>query len=248
MGNGWIPGRKEKDKARQPVFPTPTNPFGNDLEEEELHDDYTVPQKVLYVTRWKHDQNAVHCVRLSRAQDQGLEFWQTKSFAIMTYALIPGDCIDRVTSQDGDRILFVRLETQRPAPKVTLKMNGHSQQHHLQHSTSDTHVPSLWKQDTKREDQAGAQDVTDHSTEADLAHRKLRHTSSNMDVDTQVNTHALLKDDAVKMNSQRRIQKQLKESKVVRTRFVFVMTWRKRRGCLASNPAKLSWVTWNSLN
>ena len=53
-----------------------------------------------------------------------------------------------------------------------------------------------------------------------------------------------------KMNSQRRIQKQLKESKVVRTKFVFVMTWRKRRWCLAKNPAKLSsrWVTWNSLN
>ena len=59
--------------------------------------------------------------RLSKAQDQGLEFWQTKSFAIMTNATIPGDCIDRVTSQDGDRAIFERLETPRQAPKVTLK-------------------------------------------------------------------------------------------------------------------------------
>ena len=29
----------------------------------------------------------------------------------MTYATIPGDCIDRVTSQDGDRVLFERLGT-----------------------------------------------------------------------------------------------------------------------------------------
>ena len=144
LGHGLIPGRKEKDKARQAVFPTPTNLFGYDPEEEELHDDNTVPQKVPCGTHWKHDQNAVYWVRLSRAQDQGLEFWQTKSFAIMTYATIPGDCIDRVTSQDGDRIVFERLETPRPAPEVTLKMNGHSQQQH-QHSTSDTHVPSLWK-------------------------------------------------------------------------------------------------------
>ena len=59
LGHGLIPGRKEKDKARQAVFPTPTNPFGNDPEEEERHDDNTVPQKVPCGTHWKHDQNAV---------------------------------------------------------------------------------------------------------------------------------------------------------------------------------------------
>ena len=46
LGNGFIPGRKEKDKARQAVFLTPTNPFGNDPVEEGPHDDYTVSQKV----------------------------------------------------------------------------------------------------------------------------------------------------------------------------------------------------------
>ena len=39
LGNGLIPGGKEKDKARQAVFPTPTNPFGTDPEEGEPHDD-----------------------------------------------------------------------------------------------------------------------------------------------------------------------------------------------------------------
>ena len=113
-----------------------------------------------------------------------MEFWQTKTFAIMTHATILGDCIDRVTAQDGDRVIFERLETPRPAHKVTLKKNWKSQQQ--QHSTSDTDVRSLWKQGMKREDQAGAQDVTDHSAEADLAHRKLVHTTSNMDVDTHL--------------------------------------------------------------
>ena len=47
-----------------------------------------------------------------------------QSFSIMTYATIPGDCIDPVTSQDRDRVLFERLATPRPAPKVTLKMNS----------------------------------------------------------------------------------------------------------------------------
>ena len=39
MGNGLIPWGKEKNKARQAVFLTPTNSFGNDLVEEEPHDD-----------------------------------------------------------------------------------------------------------------------------------------------------------------------------------------------------------------
>ena len=94
---------------------------GNDPEEETPHDDHAIPQKASYVTRWKRKQDAVYWVRLQRAQDQGLEFWQTKSFAIMTYTTIPGDCIDRVTAQNGERVLFEKLETPRPAPKVTLK-------------------------------------------------------------------------------------------------------------------------------
>ena len=140
MGSGLILGGKEKDKARQAVFLTPTNPFGNDPEEEGPHDDYTFRKKVPYVTRWKPYQDAVFWIRLSKAQDQGLEFWQTKSFAIMTHATIPGDCIDRVTSQNGDRVLFERLETPWPAPKVTLKQNWQSQRAAF-HSTSDTDVP-----------------------------------------------------------------------------------------------------------
>ena len=44
-------------------------------------------QYFVCVTHWKHDQNAEDWVRLSKAQDQGLEFWQTKSFAIVTYAM-----------------------------------------------------------------------------------------------------------------------------------------------------------------
>ena len=130
-----------------------------------------------------------------------MDFWQKKSFAILTYATIPGDCIDRVTSQNGDRVNFKRLETPRPAPKVTLEKNGHSRQQ--QHSISSTDVPSVWKQETKREDQDGAQDVTDHSTEADLAPGNGRHTTSNVDVDThlgkkEVSTNALLESEAVK--------------------------------------------------
>ena len=54
----------------------------------------------------------------SRAQDQGLQFWQTKSFAIITHDIVPGDCSHRMISQNGDRVLFERLTTPRRAPMV----------------------------------------------------------------------------------------------------------------------------------
>ena len=127
-------------------------------------------------------------------QKRRIKDWQTKSFAIMTCATIP-DCTDRFACQEGDRVLFERLEMSRPAPKATVKMNCHSKQQQEQHSTPHTHVLGTWKQDVKRESQASAQDVTDHSIEADLATRKRGQSSSNMDVHTHVNTQALLKDE-----------------------------------------------------
>ena len=149
LEHGLIPGGKEKDKARQAVFLTLTNPSGNDPEEERAHGDLTVPQKGPSITSWKPTQNAVFWVRLSEAEDLGLEFWQTKSFAIMTYATIPGECIDRVTSDGGDGTLFEQLETPRPPRKAMLSKNWQCQQ---QHSTSGPDVPSFWEQRQKSED------------------------------------------------------------------------------------------------
>ena len=89
---------------------------------------------------------------MKEVQDQGLQFWQTKSFAIMTYFTIPGDCVDLVATQNGNRVLFERLATPWPAPKVTLKRNWQSQQQQQQQQEqqpqqpiSHTDVPSNWK-------------------------------------------------------------------------------------------------------
>ena len=115
-------GRKVNDKARQSVLCTALDPFGKDPEEESRNFDYNVPQKQYYEAHRKRNQDAVFLIKdCSRAQDQGLRFWQTKSFAIITHTTGPGDCIDRVTSQNGNRVLFERLATPRPPPKVTLK-------------------------------------------------------------------------------------------------------------------------------
>ena len=120
------PWGKENDKIRQGVFFTPLNAFGNNPDEEKHHDDLRIPQNIHYKTYGKHNQDAVHWIKLSTAQDLGLQFVQTKSFAIITPDIV-GDCIRRVISQIGDG-----LSTPRPAPKVTLKRNGLVQQQRQQ--------------------------------------------------------------------------------------------------------------------
>ena len=107
LENGLIPGGKESHKGRHTIFFTPLNPFSGDPEEEELPDDYTVPQKVHYHSHWKRDQDVVYRVKLSRAQDQGLQFWQTKSQAIILNDPVLAECIYKVISQNGDRFVMM---------------------------------------------------------------------------------------------------------------------------------------------
>ena len=72
--SGLIPGGEENDEARQSVFFTALDPFGNNPDEEKSHDDYTIRQKVHHRTYWKHNHDAGNMIKLSRAQDQGLQF------------------------------------------------------------------------------------------------------------------------------------------------------------------------------
>ena len=60
------------------------------------------------------------------------------SYTITVHCPVPADCINKVISQNGGRRLFERLSTQRPAPKITLKNNWHSQQQ--QSISEDTHT------------------------------------------------------------------------------------------------------------
>ena len=86
----------------------------------------------IFVKKKKRNQGAVYWVKVSRAQDQGLQFWQTKSHAIIVLSLVPSECIYRVRSQNGYRILLDRLSTPRFVPKVARKSNWQSQQQQQQ--------------------------------------------------------------------------------------------------------------------
>ena len=91
LESGLFPDGKENDKARQAVFFTPLNPFGENPDEEKTHDNYKISQKVHHHSYWKRNRDAAYWIKLSRAQDQGLQFWQTKSFSIITHDSVLGD-------------------------------------------------------------------------------------------------------------------------------------------------------------
>ena len=50
---------------------------------------------------WRLEQDAVYWIHLSSAQDAGLEFWQTRSNAIITYQSVPQECVVKVVSESG---------------------------------------------------------------------------------------------------------------------------------------------------
>ena len=93
------------------------------LNHEEIFtsDDFTEPRMEHYRCKWRPSQDAVYWVNLARAQDEGLQFWQTRSDAIVVYCSVPPECIHKVISRNGVRVLFERLATRRPPPKVVLK-------------------------------------------------------------------------------------------------------------------------------
>ena len=110
-----------------------------------------------------------------------------KSIAIMTFFTIPGDCIDRVTAQNGDRVLFERLATPRPAPKVSLSGIGKASSSRKSSSCSSpfhTDGPTFWKQRATWESKAEVQDDSKHIAEADQVPGSRKQSTSQTNVDT----------------------------------------------------------------
>ena len=89
------------------IFFTLPDPVGDETEEEYV---VTKPRKVQYKNKWKISQGAICWVNLGKAQDEGLQFRQTRSSA---------DCIEKVISTREDKIWYQRIRT--PHPKTVLK-------------------------------------------------------------------------------------------------------------------------------
>ena len=114
-------GGKERKEGRQTIFFTPVDLLNSDADEADSITEIEKPRKVQYQIHRRPEQDAVYWISLSTAQDAGLEFWQTASNAIITYQLVPKECVVKVVSESGKRELFARQHTPRERPKVTLR-------------------------------------------------------------------------------------------------------------------------------
>ena len=63
--------------------------------------DLTKPRLALYKQKWKRHQDTVYWVDIQLAQRKGLEFYQSRSIAIIFYDTLPAYCISKVV---GDEI------------------------------------------------------------------------------------------------------------------------------------------------
>ena len=163
-----------------------------------------------------------------------------------------------MTAQNGDRVIFERLATPRPAIKVTLKRNRQSQrqQHEQQpqQPISHTDVPSLWKQRA-----AWGKTRQKCKTTRNTSQKRTRYLESGCNPvlkwmwvikisDKEVSTDAFLKNEAVKEELTDTNTRAIERTKLGSNNFGFVKIWRWRRWCLAKNPTKLfsKWVLWSS--
>ena len=119
---GLIAGGRESKEGRHTIFFTPLNPFGDNPDEEERW-----PIKIEKNTPLQQveEHSGRRLLRqFSTSTRERLRFWQTTSHDVIA----PADCICKVISQKGQRTLFERLSTLRPAPKIVLKSAWQSQQ------------------------------------------------------------------------------------------------------------------------
>ena len=90
---GIIAGGKET-KGRQTVFLTPLDPFWEMKQKKNAMMIYQFQEKWTKSKR-NVSQGAVCWVNLAKAQEQVLQFLQTRSHAIIFHDSVPADCIEK---------------------------------------------------------------------------------------------------------------------------------------------------------
>ena len=93
--SGLFPGGKDVKKGSHAVFFTAVNPMFIDHCRERDYD-VTKPRIAVYKHNWKIHQNTVYWCNSRVAQSKGLQFYQTRSNAIILHNTLLAVCIDKV--------------------------------------------------------------------------------------------------------------------------------------------------------
>ena len=102
--------------------------------------DLTKPRIAPYKNTWKRSQNTVCWCNLKLAQERGLQFYQTRSRAVVLYNTLPAACIEKAVCMKTTDELYQKVRLTPRVPRVVLKSNS---QCSLQ-DTQNQHARSSW--------------------------------------------------------------------------------------------------------
>ena len=92
----------------------------NHIDPQEL--DLTKPRMASYKQKWKRHQDTVYWVDLQLTQRKGLNFYQTRSNAIILYDTLPAYCISKAIEMKSEEIIYQKVYVSpRPPPKISYK-------------------------------------------------------------------------------------------------------------------------------
>ena len=116
-------------RGRQAVFFTTVNPMEDGYGLGETPCDLTKPRIAPYKNTWKRFQNSVFWCNLELAQERGLQFYQTRSHAVVLYNTLPAACIEKAVCMKTTDDLYQKVRLTPRVPRLVSKSNS---QHGLQ--------------------------------------------------------------------------------------------------------------------
>ena len=128
---GLITGGRNAKNGRQTYFFTAVDPMDPTMITPRVEEGQ--PRMLQYKLKWRAAYDTVYWFDLTSAQDKGLEFWQTKSNAIVLYDPMPSECLvtalNWVKGCEEPEVLHrkIVLHPQR-APSVMFESNQHQEQ------------------------------------------------------------------------------------------------------------------------
>ena len=121
INNGLIPGGQDLSR-RQTVFFLPIDP--RDESHKDPDDiDLNAPRHAQYLhTAWQRHQDAVYWVDVNLAIEKGLQFYQSRSNAIILQETLPAFCSPKVVRMKTGEVFFEKEDmSPRSPPKISFK-------------------------------------------------------------------------------------------------------------------------------
>ena len=125
VNHGLIPGGVSLRTGRQAVFFTVVNPMDNRDGSGEALCDLSQARIAPCKNTWKHFQNTVFWCNLKLAQQRGLQFYQTRSDAVLLCDTLPAEFIEKAICMKTKDQLYQR-ESVILRPGVVLKVSSQS--------------------------------------------------------------------------------------------------------------------------